>query len=320
MNVVVAGSLWVVFLIFTLRAKTRPDNTLYYALLFIAVAMTANVEFIYLGIAEISPYRNAADYFGSAAMILGLFLLLRSIRRGSASPRLHKRYGWDFRAALVTLAIMAISFPFIDAPEPASTFMLEYGDQWPAAIYSSIQFIYLGAVMLATGVVCVRNTSKMRRRRYRVGARFLSTACGLGVLLSLCVLVMNSLHLGGQIGAMRAIGGFYDILRVVVVLTMSIGIGLPALLRYFDRRRHAKKLRESAATVKRIWADTVAHDGQTTMPPVQHSSNNSVAALSSLIHRMIVEIHDWSLLHSPERLGEEGWAALDHAEKLCLRE
>lgn len=315
MNLVIAGAIWGLFAIFCLRARSRRKNTISWAILLLAVAMTLNVDSVYTSVEALVPIANLGDLLSNASMIIGLFLLLRAIRYGAGSTGGGWRQKWDIGALLVTLSTMVVSFTLLDAPETATTFMLDYGDQLATSVYSSVQYLFLGSVMVYTAAVSARNIPHLRSSRYRVGMRTLVAGCVIGVGLGLSVLAMNVLHLMGELELMRAIGPVHDGLRVLMALTLALGMAIPPLVRQVLNWQRRRQIKAAAEQVYRIWLATGSNEPNQATAPTRGSTQE----ISTRVHRMIIEIHDWANLTTKEpAIGRQDWRKIEEAERLCL--
>lgn len=327
MNSTVALVLWVLLLLYTFRVRRRPDNSMYAAIGLIAIAMTTNIDTIYLAVGPLIPIPNLLALVGNLCMLAGVYYLARSIQKGAGAVGTDSRSGgpWTRRGAWAAAALMCLGFWATDAQELSTTFMLDYGDQLPAAIYSLAQFIYLGLVLLATYQICQRNVPYMRQKRFRVGFRLITVGCMAGILLCICVVLMDVLHLMDQTSLMRTVGAVYNILRLVAAVVLAAGLSIPPIARQLESRRRRSQLRDIAPAVQQLWQQTVAEEAEFSLAETDHQSVDlrtaSPSQLSDVVHRMVVEINDWaSLASTRERLTPEDQQMLDNAEKLCLHQ
>lgn len=321
MNLVIAASLWGLFALFGLRARSRRRNTFQWATLLLAMSMTLNVDPIYAGFEVLMPIGNLGNLLANSSMVIGLFLLLRSIREGTRDTGKHGRSQWDMWALVATLVIMVISFALLDSPQTSMTFMLDYGNQVATAIYSTAQFVFIGSVMSFTATILTKNIPHLRSRRYRMGMRVIVAGCFIGLALCLSVVTMNVLHLVGELELMRTIGSVHDVLRFLTILILAVGFAIPALLRQVMNWRHRKQVLTAAEDVYRIWVQTrTAEADQETSTQEHHPSmRRSTRETSNWVHRMIIEIHDWANLTAAEgSLHQHQWRKIDEAERLCL--
>ncbi|MCC9195652.1 hypothetical protein QNO08_14650 [Arthrobacter sp. zg-Y820] len=328
MNLLVAAFMWLLVLTLSLRARSRPDNTMLKAAVVIAASLTTNIDGVYLWAAERWPWPNALDLASNVLLIVGVYYLSRAIIAGARTRDADWNRGGlrASGAALVTITVMIVSFAFIDNPEPSTKFMLDYGDQPAAGLYSAIQYLYIFAVMSATLVTCVRNVPQMRRKRFRVGFRMIGWGCGVCLLLCLSVIVMDVTHVAGQEGIMRGVGAVYDVLYPLTVVLLSAGLAVPPLGRILSDARIRRQIGAVEPQVTALWLATVAKTPAvslvgTTAPTLNAGPQNTREATDSL-HRLVIEIHDWINVNgdSAAGLSPAALAALKQAEALCLRQ
>ena len=78
---------------------------------------------------------------GCTASILRQEIFLRSIGQSRVA------------GAAISATVL---FLLIDASVTSTSFMRDYGGQWAAGLYSTAQYLYIGAVMASAGWTCVR--------------------------------------------------------------------------------------------------------------------------------------------------------------------
>ena len=212
-NIVAAAFMWLLALILALRAGTRPDNTMLKASIVIAASLTARIDGLYLLAADRLPWPNGLDLAANVLLVFGVYYLSRAIADGARAGDAASGRGalWLRRAAVITAVIMVVSFGFIEASEPSASFMLDYGNQPAAAIYSVTQYLYILAIMVGTLATCLRNVPLMRRRRFRVGFRIIALGCMAGIVLSVSVVVMDAAKVAGNEQLRGAFATAYDV-------------------------------------------------------------------------------------------------------------
>lgn len=325
MNVIVASLLWILLILYTFRVRSRPDNSMYVAIGLIAVAMTTNIDSLYLAASEHLPIPNMLSLIGNLAMLVGVFYLARAIQRGAmAIGGTSGSVGtWTRWGTWVAAGLMIVGFSATDAPSASTTFMLDYGDQPAAAIYSLAQFIFLGGVLLSAFVICRRNVPHMRQKRFRAGFRIIIAGCLTGIALCVSVVVMDVLHLLGEITLMRAVGGAYDSFRLLTVVLLGLGLAIPPVVRQIERYRRDRALRPAASAIGDLWRRTVAQDVEFSLAVEDFGSVDlkdiPQAELPNVVHRMIIEINDWMALTRDE-VSEEDRRTLTKAERLFTRQ
>lgn len=324
----VACFMWILVAILSVRVRTRSDNTMFRAAVVIAASLTTNIGAIYLWSASWLPGPNVFDLVANVLLIVGVYYLSRAITRGAT--RLGAvdtaRTRWTHGAALVTVFGMVISFVFIDNPEPSTTFMLSYGDQVPAATYSTVQYLYIFAVMALTLITCVHNVPRMKKIRFRLGFTIIGAGCTTALILCLSVLMMDAAHVLGADDIVLSVGPVYDYLYLLTVLLLCVGLGIPPLHRLLNSGKVRKQVLTSEPEVRRIWLATVAKaptvslvKSTSTMDPVkEHGTSTTIDG----IHRMVIEIHDWASVGDGIRtcFSDNDRAVLREAERLCLQQ
>lgn len=326
-NLLVAAFMWLLVLILSLRARSRPDNSMLKAAVVIAASLTTNINEVYLGAAELLPWANALDLLSNILLIIGVFYLSRAITLGATAGSSRGGGGtWGRWAALVTAAVMIVSFAGIENPVPSTRFMLDYGDQPAAAVYSAVQYVYIFAVMAATLGTCVRNVPLMRRRRFRAGFSIIGTGCGAGLLLCASVIVMDVTHVTGQEGIMRSVGGVYDVLYPLTVVLLSVGLAVPPLGKIINDISIKRQIRQLGPPLKALWRKTVARTPDVSLMGSAADTatvpRRTARDATDAIHRLVIEIHDWLAVTGKPgaELSAADTAVLREAEALCLKQ
>lgn len=328
MNLLVVAFMWLLVLALSVRARTRRDNTMLRAAIVIAASLTTNINGVYLWAGNLLPWPNGLDLASNVLLIVGVYYLSRAITRGAmAGDTVSGREGtWAQRSALGTIAVMAVSFALIEDPQPSTTFMLDYGDQPAAGLYSAIQYVYIFAVMAATLGTCVRNVPLMRRKRFRAGFRLIGWGCAVGLLLCLSVIVMDVTHIAGEEGIMRAVGGVYDVLYPLTVVLLSAGLAVPPLGRVLNDVRSGRQIRDVEPALKALWLSTVAAAPAVslvgTTAQTLAARRRGLREATDAIHRLVIEIHDWMDVSGSADavLSPADLAVLKQAEALCLQQ
>lgn len=328
-NLIVVIFMWLLVLTLALRARTRPDNTMLKAAIVIAASLTTNIDGLYLWAAGKMPWPNGLDLVANVLLIFGVYYLSRAIAHGArAGDAVSGRETiWLRRTALTTVVIMAVSFSFIDDPVPSFSFMLDYGSQPAAAVYSGIQYLYILAVMVGTLVTCLNNVPQMRRRRFRVGFRIIALGCVAGIVLSISVIVMDVANVTGNEELRRAVGTVYDVSNPVTVVLLSVGLSVAPIGRILSDLSVRRQIRALEPRLRAVWLSTVAQTPAvslvgTTAQSVTEAHRSGKRNTADTIHRLVIEIHDWMDL--AENRGREMSPAdksvLNRAEALCLKQ
>ncbi|MDN3481905.1 hypothetical protein QMA10_08205 [Arthrobacter sp. APC 3897] len=327
-NLIVVVFMWLLVLTLALRARTRPDNTMLKAAIVIAASLTTNIDGLYLWAANRLPWPNGLDLAANVLLIFGVYYLSLAIAHGARAgdSTTGMQAMWLRRAAVITVVIMTVSFAFIDDPVPSFSFMLDYGSQPSAALYSGIQYLYILAVMVGTLVTCLRNVPQMRRRRFRVGFRIIALGCIAGIVLCLSVLVMDAGNVTGNEELRRAAATVYDVSNPLTVVLLSAGLAVAPIGRILSDLGARRQIRVLEPRLREVWLATVAQTPAvslvgTTAQSVTGAQRNRRRNTADTIHRLVIEIHDWMDLaeNSGREMSPADRSVLNRAEALCLK-
>lgn len=316
-QVFAAAVIWGLVLCLLPSMKRRSDHSIMVAAVTIATALTLNVDTIYLEGDRLLGGRNVLDLMANIFMVVGIYFLSRAILR-AADPdeTTDPRNTGGFVLLGVVVVALILSFSLVDAPRTSTSFMKDFGSQWAAAAYSSIQFLYIGAVVTVTGYTCFKFRGEMARPYFRLALTFIGIGCCLAVVLVLAVLGMNVLHLMGEIESMIRLSYVYDAAVFGAMAFLCVGLALPPVARGLERRSDS---RTTAVLLDRLagpWErTTAARSGVRLNAPAVASDPRD--ASKQRLHRMLVEIRD-ALLVDPElakSLGESDIQVLAEAEE-----
>ncbi|MFJ4208108.1 hypothetical protein ACIPY2_06560 [Paenarthrobacter sp. NPDC089675] len=295
-QVVAAAMMWLL-VISLLPGTRRRDHSVLTAAITIAVAMTLNIDPVYTRLDAAFAGRNYIDLLANISMVVGIYFLSKAIIRAATPEDVGERRDpvGDVVMGVVILGLTA-SFSFISTGGTSTRFMLDFGDQFPAALYSAIQFVYIGYVVSVTGATCFRFRPGMSRPYYRVAFTLIGTGCAFAVLLVTLVLVMDALHLQGQIDAIHAISPAYDATAVAAMAFLCAGLAIPPVSRRILHRKEAATENELVHGLRSVWEKTAG-----TRKDVRLQQD--VDALiqqepARRLHRMLVEVQD-ALLVEP---------------------
>ncbi|MEC5193298.1 MULTISPECIES: MAB_1171c family putative transporter [unclassified Arthrobacter] len=316
-QVFVAAVIWGLVLCLLPSMKGRSDHSIMVAAVTIATALTLNVDKIYLEGDRLLGGRNVLDLVSNTFMVVGIYFLSRAILR-AADPgeRMDRRNGGDFVLLGVVVVALIVSFSLVDAPRTSSSFMKDFGGQWAAATYSSIQFLYVGVVMTVTGYTCFKFRGEMARPYFRLALTFIGVGCSLAVVLVLAVLGMDVLHLMGEIESMMWLSFVYDAAVFGAMAFLCVGLALPPVARGLERRSDSRSAAVLLDRLAEPWERTTAARSGVRLDVPAVASDPRDASKQRL-HRMLVEIQD-ALLVAPElakSLGEGDIQLLAEAEE-----
>ncbi|MBU8865576.1 hypothetical protein [Paenarthrobacter aromaticivorans] len=294
---VVAAVLMWLLVISLLPGTRRRDHSVLTAAITIAVAMTLNIDPVYTSLDEAFAARNYVDLLANVSMVVGIYFLSKAIIR-AATPE-DAGEGRDAIGAVVLGVVilgLVSSFSFITTHGSSTRFMLDYGDQFPAALYSAIQFVYIGYVVSITGATCFRFRPGMSRPYYRLAFTFIGIGCALAVLLVSLVLVMDTLHLQGRLDAMRAVSPAYDVTVVAALAFLCVGLAIPPVARRILRLKDAATEDDLVRGLRVVWDKTAGMRQDVRLQLGVEDLAQQAPALK--LHRMLVEVQD-ALLVEP---------------------
>lgn len=289
---IAAAVMWGLTLCLLPDLKRRKDQSILVAAVTISTALTFNVDRIYIAGDQLLGHRNLLDLIANIFMVVGIYFLSRAILRAADARELvDRRDRAGFSILGIVVVALITSFTQIDAPRTSTSFMKNFGDQWPAAVYSSVQFLYIGAVVSVTGYTCFKFRPEMAKPYFRVAFVFIGLGCALALVLVLAVLGMNILHLAGELEAMTSLSHVYDAAEVGAMTFLCVGLALPPIARRLERRSDA---RATAILVERLsepW-DRITAERSEIRLDVGLTTIDPQDAPKHRLHRMLVEVQD----------------------------
>lgn len=298
------------------------DTSILWASVLITISLILNVNPVYVFVDRGLGGRNYTDLGANLLLLVGVYFLARAIHRaarpasnGGKSPRVLGKSG-----VVAAMSAAAAFFLLIEAPVTTTTFMLDYGGQMAAGLYSAVQYVYIGAVMAIAGWTCGRFRKSWNKGIYTVAFALVGLGCLSAVLLVTNVLVLDALHVLGQVEAMSSLSGIYSALNAATFALLCTGLALPPARRKVLSVYDAARTSSVLADLKPVWGQAVVGNGGVTLdlgvvPERPHRRRRE-------LHRMIVEIQD-SLARDPHagtRIGTEGLAKLASASKYLERQ
>lgn len=323
-NIVVATLMWTLVMVLGVRVRRRPDNSILWAAVAIAVSFTTNIDGLYLAASRIIPWANGLDLAANCLLVVGIYYLSRSIGRGATALGASGRFqGRPIRTlALCAVSLILFFFSQIDAPTASTDFMLTYGDQVPAALYSMVQYTYIFTVMAGVLATCLHNVPRMQRQRFRVGFSFLAAGCISTLALCSVVVLMDVAHLSAETDLMRDLGLVYSSLYAISIVLLCLGLGIAPVGRLWLSLRFRRRLHEVGPAIRSLWSRTVA--GNVSISLADPASGTELSEWDprpnsiDSVHRMVIEIHDWMNLDT-ELLSDYERRMLATAEELCMQ-
>lgn len=315
MELITAGFMAALTLIVLVTRRPGKDTSILWASVLISISLMMNLNAVYVFTDGLLGGRNYVDLGANLLLLVGVYFLARAIHRaarptsdGQRSPRVLGKSGVVMAASAATAM-----FALIDAPATSTAFMREYGAQPAAALYSAVQYCYIGAVMATAGWTCLRFRKSWNTGVYMLAFALVGLGCASAVLLVLQVLVLDALHVLGAGQSMTSFSGTYAVLNMTTFALLCSGLALPParrrILAIVDTARTHSVLNE----LKPVWRKAVIGNSGVTLD-LRVVPDRPERPRREL-HRMIVEIQD-SLARDPlarERIGTDGYGRLTRA-------
>lgn len=287
-QVLVAGVMWTLVASLLILRRGRADRSVTYAAVAIALAMTLNIDSVYLVIDSVLGGTNLVTLASDALLMTGLFFLGRGVMKaGDYRPQLVK-LAVGLPALVVALICVAALFFFIDRGETTTEFMSDLGAHPAAAAYSITVFTYCGIVVTAMFVLAIRQF-RLASGVLRVPSILLAVGAGCGIALCVTVLIMDIAHVTGALSIMHAVDPAYGPLMIATFLFLCAGfIAQPAM------RSLRQRLRDVQTDVLVAQLDPVWRNATSLRPGLseRHLTPGILEEPEARLHRNIVEIRD----------------------------
>jgi hypothetical protein len=304
-----AGLMLILTLIVIASRGQGKDTSILWASVLISVSMVLNIDPVYLLVDGWVGARNHADLGANFLLLTGIYFVARAINRAARPASEGRKSSYDIwaKSGLVCAAVSTtVSFFLIDAPVTSTSFMRDYGGQLAAGLYSTGQYLYIGAIMAAAGWTCVRFRKAWNTGIYSVAFTLVGLGCLSAVLLVADVLVLDALNLLGEEKAMSAVSGIYALLNSAAFLFLCTGLALPPAGRKVAAVYETGKTSSVLAGLRPVWEKALVGNAGLTLD--RGVVPQRADRRRSELHRMIVEIQD-SLVRDPDvssRIGTEG--------------
>lgn len=286
--VLVSGLMWLLVAALLVLRRGRADRTITYSAVTIALAMTLNIDAVYVGVDGLLGGTNLVTLIADLALMVGIFFLGRGVAKAADHRSRVVRVALGRGILAVALVGVIVAFLLIDRGETTTTFMLDFGAQPAAAVYSILQFTYDGIVVATMAAVVVGQVARTHGHE-QLPALSLLVGSLLGMLLSVVVIVMDVAHLAGNLPTMRALGVIYGPLFALTFLFLCLGLAGQPAVRWVRERSRVVTTRELVDRVTPIWERaSSARPGIGAMDLASSGTDGSEARL----HRQVVEIRD----------------------------
>lgn len=322
MEFIAAGLMVSLTLVVVFSRGGGKDKSILWASVLISISVVLNIDPIYVLVDRWMDGRNYADLGANLLLLIGVYFLARAIHRAarpSAAGRKSTFDAWGRAGLAVSSSATAAFFFLISAPATSTTFMRDYGGQLAAGLYSAVQYLFVGAVMAAAGWTCLRFRRAWTTGTYSAAFALIGLGCLAAVLLVIDVLLLDILHILGQMKAMNVLSGVYDVLNSAAFLFLCTGLALPPAGRRIVAILETARTSSVLESLEPVWGRAV--DGNTGLTLDLDVVPTRKDRRSSELHRMIVEIQD-SLSKDPDasnRIGAEGLEELSKASNHLVR-
>ena len=284
----VATLMWALVASLLIFRRKRADRSITYAAITIAIAMTLNVDAIYIVADPLLGGTNIATLIADALLMTGLFFLGRGVMRTDEyRPRLVRAIV-SIPMLAVSLLAITVTFLFIDRGTTTTQFMSDLGDELAAAAYSIINFVY-GGIVIATMLTLAARQYRNSTGIQRLPAGLLTLGSAFGVALCVAVIVMDIAHVTGRLGLLHAVQPAYGPLSLLTFLFLCAGFAAQPAVRRAQHYLRDKRTAALAAQLESLWnRATQVRPGLSQADPLAASTEDPEGHL----HRVIVEIRD----------------------------
>lgn len=280
--------MWLLLACLLILRRGRGERTITYAALLIAIAMTLNIDSIYIALDGIVGGTNLVTLAADLALTVGVFFLGRSVMKASDHRSRSVQLALGIPALVVTLVCAIAAFFLIDRGSTITNFMLELGDQPAAAGYSMMHFVYYAIVLTAMAVVSSRQL-RINRGIQLLPPASLVIGSVFGFALTVVVISMDVAHAAASLDLMLAVSVAYGPLYLLTFIFLCLGFAGQPVARSMEARSRARTTRALARQLEPVWTRAVA-----VRPGISQSEDAAFHADDgeTLLHRQVVEIRD----------------------------
>lgn len=286
--VLASALMWLLLACLLILRRGRGERSITYAALIIAIAMTLNVDSIYVPLDGIVGGTNLVTLLADLALTVGVFFLGRGVLKASDHQPRSVQLALGTPALATALVCAIVAFFLIDRDSTTTNFMLDLGYQPAAAAYSVIHFAYYAIVLTAMAVLAARQL------RVNQGVQLLPPASLVlgsvfGFALTVVVITMDLAHVGGNLDLMTAVSVAYNPLYLLTFLFLCFGFAGQPVARTLYARSREQATRALARQLEPLWARATA-----VRPGISQSEDSPFHADDgeALLHRQVVEIRD----------------------------
>ncbi|MGL4339602.1 MAG: hypothetical protein ACRCSP_04145 [Rhodoglobus sp.] len=290
-EVIIAAVLWGLVISMAISWHRGKSVVTLGATVLCASSLTLNISPLYQAVDREVGGRNLTDLIANLMLLVSLYLLCRAVVLAVRSSPTHGSVLLpELLLLVVVLLAVTVAFFFIEAPESSTRFMADYGAQPAAAIYSSIQFIYIGNVMARAGFACFVHRSIMRTKVFSLGFTVVGIGCVLSILVVIDVLAMNISHLLGARFILSVLSSIYPLVYLAAIVFLCVGLAIPPIGRWRSRVKNRVERQLLLREALLIWERMMG--GTESEVLSQLVVGNNLEDPDARLHRISVEIRD----------------------------
>ena len=286
--VLVSALMWLLLACLLIVRRGRGERSITYAAFIIAIAMTLNIDSVYVALDGIVGGTNLVTLVADLALTVGVFFLGRGVMKASDHQPRPVQLALGTPALATTLVCAIVAFFLIDRGSTTTAFMLDLGHQPAAAAYSMIHFAYYAIVLTAMAVLAARQL-RVNRGIQLLPPASLVLGSVFGCALAVVVITMDVAHVAGNLVLMTAVSVAYNPLYLLTFLFLCFGFAGQPVARTLQARSRERTTRALARELEPLWARAVA-----VRPGISQSQDAPFHADDgeTLLHRQVVEVRD----------------------------
>lgn len=312
MTIVIAAAVWAAVLgLVVIRGHGAADRSTIYAALAIGVGVALNITPLYVLVDGWLGHRNLGDLIANASIILGVSSIARGVVTAADGTLPFVRIILWRWMAWIAISLSVLAFSMIDMHGTSAQFMIDYGDQLAAAVYSGVQHTYFGLVTASLAVICARQIARTGGL-VRFSAGVMMTGGVVQAFSCANVLFMNTVHVLGNERLLSVGQWVYDIANSAGYVLLSAGFVLLPAARFFSERRLRGRAGSLARELEPAWRRAL--DTRRSGPRADTPDE-----IESILYRQAVVVRDAQAGARGEfHLSAREEALLEEAESLLL--
>ena len=312
MTIVVAAVIWVgLVALFVLKWPGQADRSTIYFGMTAGFGLLLNIDPIYLAADGWLGGVNLADLMANTAIIVGVSAFARGVAKAADGSSSITRVVLGPYVLVGVVVISAAAFSMIKTAGSSTRFMLDYGDQPAAAVYSGVQHLYFGMVTLAMAVVCIGQLSKVCGFMRIATVVLLIGSLG-QALTCIVVIVMDVAHVAGNESLLRLGQYSYDYGNSLSIILIAAGLVMLPTARFLESRRTNAQIARLVEELGPAWSRAL--EAKSSGPRVEPSGDQE-----SVLYRQLIEIRDaQASLGSQYELSPAEVSRLETAEAFLL--